>query len=338
MLLEINEIKFTAQVRMTQFKNSQGKATSGTVFTAIAVKGENMDLIQLELNSAKNVDIFLNGRLFQQESFSSLELDGLILYISSERYFIQFLNGINIEIKLTAEHDAFLIVTSVPDRFKSKTRGLLGVFDNNFSNDFTLPNGSVLILNPLDDREIFYKFGEQWKLNTNNSIFSYLDGFSIKNFMNATFEPKFVSDGIVFQNSTLEELAKQQCGNNTNCLFDVSTTGELTIGRMSFEFTKALETMNKSILDASKACVPLSSIYENGVISIETLPNGFEYRFRCNIDYCLKGATVVTCRDSLYDSQLPQCLKCPSVSISTKIHTSLWSFFVSLFIIIFPKL
>ena len=100
MLLEIDEIKFKAQVRMTQFKNSQGKSTSGTVFTAIATKGENMDLIQLELNSARNVDILINGRLFEEENLSSLELDGLILYVSTNRYFIQFLNGINMEIKL----------------------------------------------------------------------------------------------------------------------------------------------------------------------------------------------------------------------------------------------
>ena len=81
---------------MSQFKNSQGKATSGTVFTAIAVNGENIDLIQLELNTARNVDILLNGRSFEEENLNLLELNGLILYISAERYFIQFLNGITI--------------------------------------------------------------------------------------------------------------------------------------------------------------------------------------------------------------------------------------------------
>jgi len=109
-----------------------------------------------------------------------------------------------------------MIITTVPDKFKSKTRVLLGIFDNDISNDFALPDGSVLVLNASDDRDIDTKFGEQWKLNANNTIFSYLVGFSIKNFINAFFVPTFVSDGIVFENFALEELAKQQCGNNTN--------------------------------------------------------------------------------------------------------------------------
>jgi len=335
MLLEIDEIKFKAQVRMTQFKNSQGKSTSGTVFTAIATKGENMDLIQLELNSARNVDILINGRLFEEENLSSLELDGLILYVSTNRYFIQFLNGINMEIKLTPEHDAFLIVTTVPDRFKSKTKGLLGIFDNDVSNDFTLPDGSFLVLNASDDREIFHKFGEQWKLNANNTIFSYLDGFSITSFMNATFVPKFVSDGIMFENSVVEELAKQQCGNNTNCLFDISTTGELSIGDMSFEFSETVEAIQESIVEASRACVPLNSIFENGIMNVTTLPNGFEYHFKCNIDYCLNGANVVKCIDSIYDLQPPQCLKCSKdPNNSLKFISSFWLQFFSLFLTI----
>ena len=324
---------------MSQFKNSQGKATSGTVFTAIAVNGENMDLIQLELNTARNVDILLNGRLFEEENLNSLELNGLILYISAERYFIQFLNGINIEIKLTAEHDAFLIITTVPDKFKSKTRGLLGIFDNDISNDFALPDGSVLVLNASDDREIYTKFGEQWKLNANNTIFSYLDGFSITNFINASFVPTFVSDGIVFENFALEELAKQQCGNNTNCLFDISTTGEQSMGDMSFEFSETIEILQESIEEASRACVPLNSNFENGVINITTLSNGFEYHFSCNIDYCLNGANVVKCRDSMYDLQLPQCLKCTKdPNNSSKTSSSFWLIFASLFLIIILKL
>jgi hypothetical protein len=199
----------------------------------------------------------------------------------------------------------------VPDRFKYKTKGLLGIFDNDVSNDFTLPDGSFLVLNASDDREIFYKFGEQWKLNANNTIFSYLGGFSKTSFTNGTFVPKFVSDGIMFENSVIEELAKQKCGNNTNCLFDISTTGELSIDDMSFEFSETVEAKQESIVEASRARVPLNSIFENDFMNITTLPNGFEHHFNCNIDYCLNGSNVVKCIDSIYDLQPPQCVECP---------------------------
>jgi hypothetical protein len=153
--------------------------------------------------------------------------------------------------------------------------------------------------------------------------------------MNATFVPKFVSDGIMFENSVVEELAKQQCGNNTNCLFDISTTGELSIGDMSFEFSETVEAIQESIVEASRACVPLNSIFENGIMNVTTLPNGFEYHFKCNIDYCLNGANVVKCIYSIYDLQPPQCLKCSKdPNNSLKFISSFWLQFFSLFLTI----
>ncbi len=316
---------------MMPYKNRQGKIMDGTVFTAIAVNGENMDSIQLEINNAKEVDILLNGQIFEEENMNNLELDGVYLHISFERYFLQFVNGINIEIKLTQEHDAFFFVTTVPDKFKSKTRGLLGVMDNNISNDFTLPDGTVLKLNATNDREVFYSFGENWRRNMNNTVFTYLDGLSHSNFENLSFVPKFLSDGISFTNRTLEILAVQRCGNDRNCLFDVSTTGELSIGNMSLEFASKIKSVQGSILEAGKACVPLSSIFENGII---TSQNGL-FEFSCDEKYCLKGEKELKCIDSAYNHVLPECHICSS-SVRNIINmsillTCLFTYFIQFF-------
>lgn len=50
--------------------------------------------------------------------------------------------------------------TTVPDDFASQTVGLVGNFDGDDTNDFILPNGTVLTENQTrTERQIFYNFG-----------------------------------------------------------------------------------------------------------------------------------------------------------------------------------
>ena len=40
-------------------------------------------------------------------------------------------------------------------------------------------------------------------------------------------------EDLVFSNATLGQQARDLCGNNKQCLFDIHTTGKITIGRAS---------------------------------------------------------------------------------------------------------
>ena len=48
--MEIDEIKFHSQIRMTPYINSKGLKRKLSAITALAVKNENKDLVQIELN------------------------------------------------------------------------------------------------------------------------------------------------------------------------------------------------------------------------------------------------------------------------------------------------
>ena len=117
--------------------------------------------------------------------------------------------------------------------------------DGQTQNDFTLPNGTVLQLDPNNDKALFNAFGNKWRNTANNTLFVYSEGFSHASFVDYSYEPLFLSDGIEFENKTLEDLAKQVCGNNTRCLFDVSTTGELSIGNSSLNFEKEIDDLEE---------------------------------------------------------------------------------------------
>ena len=55
------------------------------------------------------------------------------------------------------------IAVGIPVRFKNKTKGLLGIYNDDVTDDLTPPNGERLSTNASSEREIYYKFGELCK-------------------------------------------------------------------------------------------------------------------------------------------------------------------------------
>lgn len=66
-LLEIDDVDFTVQVRMSPFTNLQGTQVSGTVISSIAIKSR-LDTVQFDITRLGQVDILLNGRLLTIEN------------------------------------------------------------------------------------------------------------------------------------------------------------------------------------------------------------------------------------------------------------------------------
>ena len=322
-LLKITNIDFIVQARMTPLKGET--VSNGTVFTGIAVKGVNIDSVQIEINDIKMIDIYING-IMETSIENFLPFNGFYLHRSLQRYLIQFTNGINIELHIADENNTFFIVTIVPEKYRLKTSGLLGLMDGDTSNDFILPNGTFLKnLNASNDKDIFTQFGENWRASKNDTIFSYFNGETHADYNKLSYIPTFISDGIFFSNKTLEALAKQQCGENKNCLFDVSVSGQLSIGYSNIEFNENIDTIQKMI-DANEiatkvTCVPLNKTIENGAVTETNLENGFEYSFKCKSTYCLTGSGKIKCENGIYNSNAPKCVKC-RISVQISIHSN----------------
>ena len=224
---------------MEPFRNSLGVLTQGTVFRGIAVVGDDTDKVQVELDEENNVLVFLNGLIYDFNPDDTIALNGLYFVTSNSTFNFIFDSGITIRLELSDTSDSFFILTAVPSSFKSKTRGLLGVMDGNKKNEFTLPNGTIVLLDPENDKEVFYKFGQLWANNENTTIFTYINGLSYYSF-NRSYVPLFLSDGIHFTNESLKIIAEEKCGSNKQCLFDISTTGEISVGESTIKFDKEI--------------------------------------------------------------------------------------------------
>ena len=68
----------------------------------------------------------------------------------------------------------------------------------------------------------------------NDSLFTYNEGKSHASYFDGGYAPIFLDqEKMVFNNATLEKLAWGVCGDNKQCLFDIYTTGKVSIGRAS---------------------------------------------------------------------------------------------------------
>lgn len=70
-----------------------------------------------------------------------------------------------ITVRISLEKNMLLSETLVNKKYKGLTSGLMGNFDGRDSNEFILPNGTVLDENATKtERAIFYNFGQHCKL------------------------------------------------------------------------------------------------------------------------------------------------------------------------------
>jgi len=68
--------------------------------------------------------------------------------------------------------------TAIPGTFNGLLTGLLGNFDGILTNDFILPNGTVLENKKYKEKEVYYNYGQHCKYNV--EILWSFDGFSLR--------------------------------------------------------------------------------------------------------------------------------------------------------------
>lgn len=160
-LIQTSDDSFSLQARMIPVSNFRDNKFKATVFTAIVSKQGDSDTVQFEV--AENGTIALvNGEQIdfmdiKEQEFSNVTITDL----GNSSFSATFSSGAYVEVR--EENNFFsILIISLPEIFKqTQTRGLMGSFNGNISDDL-VPNkckGSQPLLLNSTIREIHETFG-----------------------------------------------------------------------------------------------------------------------------------------------------------------------------------
>ena len=127
---------FTMQGRMVEATGADGSTASATVFSALVAKQSDSDTVQFEL-SDDGIDVLVNGELVDFFSSPEQPFNGVTVLDSGNNTFsAMFSSGAVLEV--VRENDIIsTVLVSVPTSLEGITAGLMGIFNNDTSDDLT---------------------------------------------------------------------------------------------------------------------------------------------------------------------------------------------------------
>ncbi|XP_071477663.1 uncharacterized protein [Diadema antillarum] len=274
MLEYTNGNPFVLQARMGKAFDEKGQELdTGTVFTGFAA-GQGGTTLRITLNAERTEmliqvnESFVDLETLRADGFNSTDDDFSLSFVSDD-------DGSNSTEDTTTNNNStsveasFIYAGQTPTGFtvtfnqgvldvtmsvapdyagEGVTRGLLGVWNDDPSDDFQERDGDTLMPEAgqnLTEREIF-EFGQTWMVSANDSLFDYgNDSWATYNDPNYT--PLFLDELLANATDEQRTAAENTCQGDRSCLFDYLAVGP-QLGASSMA-TNALRESEKQGLE-----------------------------------------------------------------------------------------
>lgn len=165
-LIEDVANRFILQGRMVQAINSAQNFSRGTVFSTVVAKQNDSDAVQFEMNEDEvTLDVLVDGIIVNFDELFEQTFDNVIVTnLENNTIGATFSSGPYIEAK--AENGIIsVLVVSLPDSFKGITRGLMGIYNDDTSDDLTARGSTISLPTDSSLQDIHYQFGISCKHN-----------------------------------------------------------------------------------------------------------------------------------------------------------------------------
>ncbi|XP_077996694.1 uncharacterized protein LOC144450002, partial [Glandiceps talaboti] len=221
-----------------------------TIFTSFVAQQTDASLVQVDMTEdGMDYTILIDGTLFDKSRLSeraySVNLTNVVLLLkqeeaeasSTERYRIVATFSSTISISIGIAERMLDVVFSAPAKYKGTVKGLMGFWDDDPANDFTLPDGTIKqpAGENLTESE-YFEFGQQWNVSADESLFTYKEGTSWSDYNDPSFTPLFLDELIIkfeTENPTYLSQVRSNCGEDDECLFDSLATENEAIGLLT---------------------------------------------------------------------------------------------------------
>ncbi|KAM8960766.1 uncharacterized protein RCH25_036533 [Pelodytes ibericus] len=282
-----------------------GTIISVAGFSSLAMQENNTDVIEVRLaGSSQRLEVLLNKEVVNFDR-SWIDLKGVFLYSpTNQNVTVMFPSGAGVEVR---GRGSFLGVTVLlPDEFMNKTQGLLGVMNQDPTDDFTFRNGTTLPPNA-SPQELF-QLGADWSVTEETSLFTYDSKFLLDTY-NTKHDPQFIPTFTVSEdpNDLINGQMNELCESDQFCRFDVLTTRDLGVGNA----TKLSHFYHRSLVENLKPVVSCGWLKPptNGKKEGTSYLVNSDVTFTCNKGYMLVGAYKRTCQsDGTWTGQESHCV------------------------------
>ncbi|XP_078352119.1 mucin-like protein [Oculina patagonica] len=225
-----------------------GNRSIATVFSAGAAEELETSRVEVRAKNGGGLELYIDGTLYagyNDLTSDSKDIGGNLTAARKTDKCVEvgFQSGSRVE--FCEDKGLMTFVVTLDDIYFDKTKGLLGTFNDNPDDDFTLPNGTVLS-SSLSSSQIHYDFGLNWQITDAESLFTYGPNENVSTFANASFEPMFV-ENIKWADNATREAAETACGSDVVCLFDAASTNDVTIGTNSKDVNVQLVKENEAL-------------------------------------------------------------------------------------------
>ncbi|XP_037033301.1 sushi domain-containing protein 2-like [Bradysia coprophila] len=294
---------FSMQGRFTQYLNTG--ATVCTVYVMQYRGCEGVVTIQLSLKK-DYIEIMIDGQIVAFDSKPNqpkrtIDYNGASIAIYSQKDIrITFPSGYSF--KFTYDPNVINMIALLSPELKGTIRGLFGNFDDNQENEFTYPDGKVIPKN--SNAKDINDFGMSWKIDCKDSLFTYPSDKGYESFHDDKYVPK--TDPIDVDN--VPPKVKEVCGDNYECLFDFTVTGNV---EMATSTLTTIKTFTSIIQTFSVSC-PRITVPKNGSLEVVNFAEGNTVKLVCNDSFKLKGNDTIKCIRSAggqlsWDGTLGEC-------------------------------
>ncbi|XP_070549897.1 mucin-like protein [Ptychodera flava] len=259
-LVDVDNGKFKLQGRTEQALYSNLTETLATIFSGFAAKQDDSNTIELRSNVNNTEHIVLvdgqklDASLLSEDPYdtglTNVKLTKVKDASNESRIVAIFSSGISVSVGFEENFVQYVMdfILSVPQSYKGMTKGLLGVWNDDTSDDFTMADGQLLqpaVIGGNITEEDQFRFGQTWMVTNETSIFTYAETETWSSINRPGFTPFFYDELVTrYTNRDPDYLntARLVCGGDKECLYDALATRTLGIAMAtktaSEEFTE----------------------------------------------------------------------------------------------------
>ncbi|BES91125.1 AMOP [Nesidiocoris tenuis] len=305
--------KLDVQGRFERVPKNLFGLSEATLLTSVVAKENNSAIVEVRMRPRfarwrYALDVFADGKkiYFDRPALRSQHFRGVTVYqasrvLNQSEVIIMFDTGVGVEV---VENKGYMAArVYLPWTYINQTRGLLGNWSFDKTDDFTRPDGSIYIPSSYDDfQQIHEQFGIKWILedketNRGYPLFVQEYGRKASYYTNASFVPEWgrTPQEILPPNRPQDvKIADDLCAESYQCKYDYAVSLNKEMAFWTLEYFSTYSEIRKRANHRVLSCGVLETPQYGRKSNFFFYP-GAKVVFECNQNYILVGDDKRVC-------------------------------------------